>query len=118
MYVRWQRRRRVRKGRKSPLLTAVLVESRRVNGQPRQHVVAYLGGIREAYIDVSEWQHRAFWRRVDDRLDELELDPDTRARIEASVAARVRRVMPENQAEFDVAEARIKLEMAAVIASW
>ncbi len=117
MYVRWQRRRRVRKGRWSPLLTAVLVECRRVDGQPRQQVVAYLGGIREAYIDKWERHHRAFWRGVDERLDELGLDAGTRARIEASVAARVRRVTPENQAEFDAAEARIKREMEAMIAS-
>ncbi len=88
-----------------------------MDGEPRQRVVAYLGGIREAYIDKWERRHRAFWRGVDDRLDALELDPDTRARIEASVESRVRRVTPENQAEFDAAEARIKFEMAAVIAS-
>ncbi len=116
MFVRWQVRSRKRRGG-SPLLTAVLVESRRVDGQPRQRVIAYLGGIRERYIDEREKEHIAFWTRVDDRLDELGLDAGTRARIEASVESRERRVTPESQAEFDAAEARVKLEMAAVIAS-
>ena len=87
MYVSWQRRRRVRRGKSSPLLTAVLVESRRVDGEPRQRVIAYLGGIREAYVDEREREHRAFWRGVDDRLDALGLDPVTRAMVEASVEA-------------------------------
>ncbi len=116
MYVRWQSRSRLRRG-KSPLITAELVECRRVDGKPRQRLLAYLGGIREAYVDEREGKHRAFWRGVDERLDTLGLDPETRARVEASVESRVRRVTPENQAEFDAAEARIKLEMAAVIAS-
>ncbi len=116
MYVRWHRRRRVRRRKSSPLLTAVLVESRRVDGEPRQKGIAYLGGIREAYVDERESEHRAFWLSVDAHLDELGLDPDTRARVEASVESRVRRVTPENQAEFDAAQARLGRETAAVIA--
>ena len=114
MYVRWQRRGRVRRA-KSPLLTAVLVESRRVDGKPRQRVVAYLGGIREAHVDERERAHRTFWRGVDDRLDALGLDAEARARVEASVESRVRRVTPENRAEFDAAQARLKREVEAEI---
>ncbi len=116
MYVKWGSRRRVRRGKSSPLLTAVLVESRRVDGDPRQRTIAYLGGIREAYVDVREWEHRAFWRGVDERLDALGLDPETRARVEASVESRVRRVTPENQAEFDAAQVRLKGKVAVEIA--
>ncbi len=117
MYVRWQRRRRVRKRKSSPLLTAVLVESCRVDGKPRQKGIAYLGGIREAYVDERAWEHRAFWLSVDERLDALGLDPETRARIEASVESRVRRVTPENQAEFDAAQVRLKGKVAVEIAA-
>ncbi len=116
MYVRWQSRSRLRSG-KSPLITAELVESRRVDGKPRQKVLAYLGGIREAYIDVRERSHRAFWLSVDAHLDKLGIDPKARARIEASVEARVRRVTPENQAEFDAARVRLGRETAAEIAA-
>lgn len=95
-----------------------LAPSRGVDGQPRQQVVVYLGSIREAYIDKWERHRRAFWRCVDDRLDQLGPDDAvTRARIEARVAARVRRVTPENQAEFDAAQPPIKREMEAVTAS-
>ncbi len=76
----------------------------------------YLGGIREAFIDEREREHRAFWRGVDAHLDELGLDPDTCARVEASVESRVRRVTPENQAEFDAAQVRLKREVEARIA--
>lgn len=117
MYVRWQRRGRVRRGRSSPLLTAVLVESRRVDGKPRQRVVAYLGGIREAYVDKREWEHRTFWRGVVDRLDALGLDLETRARTEASVESRVRRVTPDNQAVFDAAQVRLQRKVAVEIAA-
>ena len=102
---------------KSLLLTAVLVECRRVDGNPRQRVVAYLGGIREAYVDERERAHRTFWRGVDERLDALGLDPETRARVEASVESRVRLVTPENQAEFDAARVRLKREVEVEIAA-
>ncbi len=116
MFVRWQRRGRVRKA-KSPLLTAVLVECRRVDGDPRQRVIAYLGGIREAHVDERERAHRTFWEGVDAHLDELGLDPETRAKVEASVESRVRRVTPDNQAEFDAAQVRLGRETAAEIAA-
>ena len=117
MFVRWQRRGRVRTGKASPLMSAVLVDSRRVGGKPRQKVVAYLGGIRETRINVSERYHREFWQSVDDRLDALQLDPDIRERIEASIESRVRRVTPKIQAEFDETVARRKRRTMEEIAS-
>ncbi len=113
MFVRWQRRRRKRYGG-SPLLTAVLVESRRVDGDPRQRTVAYLAGIREKFIGEHERAHRKFWRKVDERLDELALDPATRARIEAGVAARVPRVTDENQAQFGASSPCWSIRSAAL----
>ena len=117
MFVRWQRRGRVRKGKTSPLISAVLVECHRVAGKPRQKVIAYLGGIRETRINVSERYHREFWRSVDDRLDALQLDPEFRAMIEASIESKVRRVTLENRAEFDETVARHKRRILEEIAS-
>ncbi len=116
MFVRWQRKKRVDRYNWGHLLCAVLVESHRVDGEPRQRTVAYLGGIRESFIDERENEHRAFWRHADKRLDELALDPEARAKVEAAIDSRVRRVTPENQAEFDAAHALLKLELAAQIA--
>ena len=115
-YVRWQRKKRVDHWKLGPLLCAVLVESRRVDGEPRQRTVAYLGSIRESFIDEGEMAHRALWQHADERLDELALDPEARAKVEAAVDSRVRRVTPENQAEFDAARALRELEIAAQFA--
>ncbi len=116
MFVRWQRRSRKRYGG-SPLLAAVIVECRRVDGKPRQRTVAYLGGIRERFVGEHERRHEKFWNRVDARLDELGLDPSTRASIEASIAARVPRVTDENQAVFAAEAARVRREIAADLTS-
>ena len=86
-------------------MTAVLVENRRVDGNPRQTHVAYLAGIRERFIGVSQGQHDRFWRSVDARLDALPLDAETHATIKASIAARVPRVATENRDEFEAAMA-------------
>ena len=62
---------------------------------------------------MHQRHHERFWNSVDARLDELGLDPYTRAKIEASVAARVTRVASENQAQFDAASARHSREISA-----
>ncbi len=100
MYVKWQRRPRKRTDG-SPLLMAVLVESHRVDGKPRQRVVAYLAGIRERFVGEREDKHDEFWRSVDAHLDALGLDAETRARIEASIAKRVARVTTKSRAEYE-----------------
>ena len=59
MYVRWKKRERSRRGwhtEPPQLLTAVLVESRRVDGKPRQRTVAYLGSIRSDYLDDATFR--------------------------------------------------------------
>lgn len=116
MFVRWQSRRRKRYGG-SPLLTAVLVESRRVNGRPRQRTVGYLAGIRERFVGKNAWQHEKFWKRVDARLNELGLDAETRASIETKIAARIERVTDENRDRINAEAARIRREIAAELTS-
>jgi hypothetical protein len=66
----------------------VLVESRRVEGKPRQRVIAYLG----AYEDDDRDDPRArreFWHDVRAALDGLRLDAAFRQRLEAQIAARI-----------------------------
>ena len=102
MYVRWQSRARKRRGG-SPLLTAVLVECRRIDGRPRQRTVAYLGSIREGGIESTLARLVKFWLGVTERLDQLgdAITPEERERIEAALAKRVRRVTNAEQAELN-----------------
>ena len=87
------------------------------NGDAGQRVVAYLAGIGEKFIGEHEREHRKFWRKVDERLDELALDPATSAKIEASVAAGVPRVTADNVAVFSAETARVASEIAAELTS-
>ena len=66
MYLRWQYRVRPR-NKQQPSLVAVLLESRRVNGRPRQRLVAYLGSIRRDDIGTLSGRSR-FWAGADARL--------------------------------------------------
>ena len=76
--------------------TAVVVESVRVNGRPREHHVALLASITESRIDVDH-QRRYFWDAVYDRLDQLgdRISIDDRRHIEESVARKVPRLSRE-----------------------
>lgn len=87
MFIKWQTRSRVRSTKHlGDLLTCSLVESCRVDGKPRHRVVAYLGSVR----DMLHSNHRiAFWNNVQYRLDQIGLEPDARAKIEATIAMRV-----------------------------
>ncbi len=76
---RWARDWQGRTGRPTYALDAVLVESVRISGQPRQKFVAHLSHIPEPLISMS--LHRGiFWEEVNARFDELKLDGTTRAK--------------------------------------
>jgi hypothetical protein len=85
------------------LLTASLVESVRINGQPRQRTIRYLGSIRECHLDLegqSSIFHRGyFWRSVDTNLASLDLSDLERARIVAGLEDVVPRPDPEEIAQ-------------------
>ena len=79
MYVRWKRRPLRRSG--DTAWDAVLVQSVRIAGQPRQQRVGYLASIRAHYHTAPA--HRAwFWTRVVQRLETLGLDARTRHAVE------------------------------------
>lgn len=68
------------------------MESRRVDGKPRQRHVAYLGGICQSAIDLdTPYQRGHFWVRVVGRLDQLanQITPEQRRKIETQIAAKV-----------------------------
>lgn len=111
MYVRWKRRamrKQVYIGRKWAIvkgerkivnvresrptgeyaLSAQLVESRRVDGKPRQKVIKYLGTINESRIHYVG--HRiGFWRTAQAAFKALALPPDQQHTIELALHARV-----------------------------
>ena len=110
MFVRWQQYRsqalnpHLRKHNdEHACLKAILVESVRVNGKPRQRHVAFLGSleidaITEAksplgswYDDVMTTVRRQFWYDVTTLLERLSnrVDPEDRQRIADSIAKKV-----------------------------
>ena len=100
MFVRWKRQaltgRSVKyyasKGRSKDKLTAILVESHRVDGRPRQRFVCYLGTIREwTVLDRVYWHLVDFWISADKKLDDLQIDQDARQKIETKIAERIPR---------------------------
>ena len=87
MYVRWKKRARTRRHRPTGehTLTAVLVTSQRVDGRPRQRIVAYLGSIGEHHTSVY-WHQVDFWKSAAQHLEQLDLDADTATRIREQLA--------------------------------
>lgn len=107
MYVRWKKRPLTRTGRfrgrcliGAHALSAVLVESQRVNGSPRQRFVAHLGTVRvwengrgQVEIGTGRALHSevmGFWGRVCRSLDGVEEHFD-RDVVEAMIGATVPR---------------------------
>lgn len=110
MYVKWKKRAMTRTDRDrrrycigAHALTAVLVESRRVSGKPRQRYVAYLGTLevwddsRSGNIVIgtggrAKWPAVVmFWQRVSRQLDALPVWCN-RPAVEGMIAAKVPRL--------------------------
>jgi hypothetical protein len=97
MFVRWQNYRSVASWRPDkPIkrIKAVLVESVRVDGKPRQKYIAFLSSYNP---DRSGSGRFRFWREARACLDRLDnrITPDDRIKIEAELARRVPRTTPE-----------------------
>jgi hypothetical protein len=78
---------------------AVLIESVRVDGRPRQRHVAYLDGIADSAIEITA-QRAWFWQHVMLRLDRLanRIPNDDRPHVEAAIAVEVPRL---TRTEYD-----------------
>jgi hypothetical protein len=97
MYVRWQtyrsqalNERQAARNDERARLKAVLVESVRVHGKPRQRHVAFLGSLTFEPIGFDSSRSR-FRRDVTTQLERLgnRISPEDRDRILASIAERV-----------------------------
>ena len=102
MFVRWKYRpaRRVKSWSvpDERIRYAVLVESRRVEGKPRQRVIRHLAAIRDGDLRHPMTVDR-FWTQVDGHLGELGIHGAARLAMEATIAERVSRPDPEALAE-------------------
>jgi hypothetical protein len=85
----------------------VLVRSERVDGEPRQRIVAYLGYIEEDSLD-SKASQLSFWEDVDRHLDALALSLAELQGIEKQLRERITRPTPE-EVEKDKQETLDKL---------
>jgi hypothetical protein len=74
--------------------SAELVRSERVDGKPRQKIVAYLGHMKEKHLAVPLRRYH-FWEGVDRQLAALVLSPAGRQRIEERLSAVVARATVE-----------------------
>jgi hypothetical protein len=100
MYLRWKRREYVTCGNDPPDygLVAVLVESERRQGKPRQKVIAHLGVIAEGRLHHVGYRIE-FWSDIESRLDALHLGDEQRHKIEQSITSRVARPTREELEE-------------------
>jgi hypothetical protein len=108
------RRPNARSGRSNeprPSMVAVIVESQRVDGRPRQHLIRYVGSIDSSDVQrLSE--RRRFWDRADAVL--AEFDQKQRERFEQALAAKVPRPTHEEEAAAGaVFAARYRLPIPA-----
>ncbi len=108
--LRRQRRPNTRSRRSSEprtSLVAVIVQSRRVEGRPRQHLVKYVGS-----IDCSDVQllstRRRFWDRADAVL--AKFDQEQQERFEQTLETKVRRPTAEEVAAASPAAIRARFD--------
>lgn len=146
MYVRWKKRRHTQPGvvkdangkrhwetglpKSTYALTAALVESKRVNGSPRQRFVAHLGTL-QVYDSVERptvvigtggkaYQARvvAFWRKVEKRLDALgDVVPD-REQIELKITKTVPRPDEQTRQRIDQMREEWEARLAEAFSSF
>ena len=109
MFVRWKRRESSYKpsseyGRyiaanRGASIYAVLVESVRVNGKPRQNFVCHLAKVREAEL-TERYLPFYFWKKVTEKLNSMSLDESERVKIEQQLAVKIRRPSDAETVEY------------------
>jgi len=91
MFIRWERRLLARPTPIAPenySLYAQVVESRRINGKPRQKILKYIGSIKEDCVTNAKDQ-KNFWEQANKQLDDLKLEPEQRQRLVESLRKKV-----------------------------
>ena len=114
MFIRWQSRKRNRPQfggydeADDVRWTAVVAETRRVNGKPQQRHVAYLGSITDSAMKIDV-QRCHFWDQISARLDALgnQVRATDRNKLEAAIADKVPRLTPAQYKEAARRSARL-----------
>lgn len=112
MYVRWKKYKRSKRHHLTSevILTAVLVESHRIGGKPRQRFIAHLGSIAERGIP-HYWHRHDFWQSVEKAIEHLSLDATTSTQIQESIERVVPR--PSDESRQAASAALVELERHA-----
>jgi len=102
MFMRWQSRRRKRakfgRATSDTHWRAVLVESARIDGKPRQRHIAYLAGFTESAARIPAQRH-LLWQRIKRRLNRLGKSVSIKDR-KAIIAALTKKLgKPPNKAQ-------------------
>jgi hypothetical protein len=120
MFVRWQKHKQSHRFNEGFTHRCILVESRRVDGEPRLHHVAFLSTYRtSADGKISATRRADFLDEVAQRLDKLgnRVTREQRLQIEAEIANRVTRpTEAEIEADLQALARRMGKLKAAVAA--
>jgi hypothetical protein len=120
MFIRWQAHRTRDRIRRTERIrwAVILVESKRIDGKPRQRHVAYLGSFDDSYLERI-CVRGFFLKKVADRLDRLgnRISPDARSRIDAAIAKRLPPLTPEQYQECERGLAAFRSQAIAIVAS-
>lgn len=106
MFVRWKMR-QSRGEDVRTLHSAVLVQSVRINGKPRQKIIAFLGSLREP-IHVAQ---PYFWHNAETALNNAGIDGDTQMGILEKLATKTSRPTPKQMEAHRAMLARHKAMM-------
>ena len=94
MFIRWQKYRSVALWHRGepPIkrIKAVLVETVRIDGKPRQKRVAFIASYEAGTLDQISTRS-TFWRQARQRLNQInsQITPHDRSKVEAALARRV-----------------------------
>jgi hypothetical protein len=105
MFVRWQNSKSVaswHRGGKINRCRAVLVESARADGKPKQTYIAFIASYDPKHSDQTSARHY-FWKRARERLDRLgnRVSTEDRVKIEVALALRVPPTTPQEVEQTD-----------------
>lgn len=95
---------------KETLLSAVLVESQRIAGKPRQKILGYISSIRETNLHLVPCRLN-FWNKAEEKLNTMNLSDIERKNIYLKLEKFVSKVTPEEQQNFELYQSAMLKEL-------